>query len=58
MMARKILAISIGLKTKVSEENPNTWLMITSKGASTKAICKGLLIITEKAYSDWPFDAS
>ena len=49
---------SIGRKTSVRVASPNTWLTITSTGASTRAIWIGLLSTTEKAYSDWPLAAS
>src|SRR6185312_317557 len=57
-IARNMAAKSIGENTSVNEASPNTWLMITNNGASTSAICNGLLMITENAYSDRPFAAS
>ena len=58
IIARNIAAKSIGEKTSVNEANPKTWLMITNNGASTSAICNGLFIMTENAYSERPFAAS
>jgi hypothetical protein len=44
---------SIGDSTSVSEASPKICEISTSTGASTRAICTGLLRITEKAYADW-----
>ena len=43
-IARNMAAKSIGENTSVNEASPNSWLIITNNGASTSAICNGLLL--------------